>query len=160
MNEEKGDFLIPDFNEDAYFLWAVDDIPPFEVSKIPLDHQCECVAYKISENSKSLLFVTDHEARNNEINKNLIEKGKGVDLLIHDGSFSEEEYAINVGWGHSSFPRAVENARQMGVSHLVLFCHDRDHTDSEIDAFVEEANQLAKDAFKVSGAKEGRVYEV
>lgn len=137
------------------------DIPPFKIYQIPVDHPGGCCAYKITENDRTLLFVTDHEARNNKINKNLIEKGKNIDLLIHDAQFTEEEYVVRkIGYGHSSFYRAVKNAREMAVSHLLLFSHDPNHSDAIIDRFVEKANEWANGEFIVSGAQEGKVYEI
>jgi phosphoribosyl 1,2-cyclic phosphodiesterase len=135
-------------------------IPPFEVHQIQLDHPGDCSGYLIREGDKVILFATDHEARDNDINEKLVEWGQNVNLLIHDGQLTSEEYQRKVGWGHSSFQNAVENAKRMNAKQLMLFSHDPDRTDAEMDRMVMEANQLANGEFEVVAAMEGQVYEV
>ncbi|RMH70025.1 MAG: MBL fold metallo-hydrolase [Gemmatimonadetes bacterium] len=139
---------------------ALIHIPPFEVEQIRVDHPGDCYAYLIKEGETAILFATDHEARDNEINKNLIEKGKNVNLLLHDAQLTPAEYQQKIGWGHSSYPNAVENARQMGAKKLMLISHDPDRTDNEMDQIVMDANRLANGEFEVVAAMEGHVYKV
>jgi len=58
---------------------------------------------------------------------------KGADLLVHDSQYTEEEYQSKVGWGHSTFEHAIESANRAGVKKLILFHHDPDRTDEQID---------------------------
>jgi len=58
---------------------------------------------------------------------------RGADLLIHDSQYTEEEYKTKVNWGHSSFEHAIASANRAGVKKLILFHHDPDRTDEQID---------------------------
>jgi phosphoribosyl 1,2-cyclic phosphodiesterase len=57
----------------------------------------------------------------------------GVDLLIADGQFTEEEYAARTGWGHSSIPAVLEAASMAEVKQLAIFHHDPQHSDKTLD---------------------------
>ena len=58
---------------------------------------------------------------------------RGADLLVHDSQYTEEEYQSKVGWGHSTFEHAIASANRAGVKKLILFHHDPDRTDDQID---------------------------
>ena len=58
---------------------------------------------------------------------------RDADLLIHDSQYTEEEYQTKVNWGHSSFEHAIASANRAGVKKLLLFHHDPDRTDEQID---------------------------
>ena len=60
----------------------------------------------------------------------------GADLLFHDGQYTTEEYAHRIGWGHSAFTDAVHFARAADVGRLVLFHHDPNHSDAELDELL------------------------
>jgi phosphoribosyl 1,2-cyclic phosphodiesterase len=57
----------------------------------------------------------------------------GVDLLIADGQFTEEEYPARIGWGHSSIPVIFEAASMAQVKQLAIFHHDPQHSDKLLD---------------------------
>ncbi|HYK87498.1 MAG TPA: hypothetical protein VE398_01915 [Acidobacteriota bacterium] len=59
-----------------------------------------------------------------------------TDVLIHDAQYVEEELQGKRGWGHSTVTDTCELAAD-GVRHLVLYHHDRERTDAELD-HVEE----------------------
>ena len=53
----------------------------------------------------------------------------GVDLLIHDAQYTDEEYERYLGWGHSTYRYAFEFAAQVGAKQIVPFHHDPSHDD-------------------------------
>jgi ribonuclease BN (tRNA processing enzyme) len=58
---------------------------------------------------------------------------KGADFLIHDTQYTEKEYkAGKLGWGHSSYERAINTAHKAGVKRIALFHHDPNRTDAEL----------------------------
>lgn len=82
----------------------------------------------------------------------------GADLLIHDATYTPEEYRTHAGWGHSTFVEAVELARESGVKRLALFHHEPEHTDAATDEIAAEAQQLASrggGSLEVVAAAEG-----
>jgi len=83
-----------------------------------------------------------------------------ADLLIHDAQFTDEEYRRCPGWGHSSYRHAFEFAARVGAKEVVTFHHDPGHDDDTLDGLLDDAVRRFKPAFRVSGGREGAVYEV
>jgi len=68
----------------------------------------------------------------------------GVHLLIHDAMYTPEELEEHRGWGHSTFEEAVALAGEAGVQRLVLFHHEPEHGDEDIDGLVAAARRQAR----------------
>lgn len=82
----------------------------------------------------------------------------GVETLIHDGMYSDALLAQRAGWGHSSPRQAVALAAECGARRLVLFHHEPENDDDEIDRMLEEARVDARAAapgLTVDAAREG-----
>jgi phosphoribosyl 1,2-cyclic phosphodiesterase len=117
-----------------------------------VSHPGPTVGYRLSLGSVAIAYIPDHEPARGvdpaDAEPRYI-SGRGlaesVDLLIHDAHFSELEYPSRVGWGHSSVAHAVEFAKRWNARRLVLFHHDPDRSDDEVDAFVERACELWND---------------
>ena len=62
-----------------------------------------------------------------------------ADILIFDAQYTPDEYSTYRGWGHSTWLEATRIAREANVRRLVLFHHDPDHTDENLDRIVDEA---------------------
>jgi ribonuclease BN (tRNA processing enzyme) len=82
-----------------------------------------------------------------------------VDLLLHDGQYTDEEYRLRVGWGHSTIAHAVQVADLAGAKELVLTHHDPDHSDDVIDDLVKTGTRLRREG-TVRAAAEGMVVEL
>jgi ribonuclease BN (tRNA processing enzyme) len=63
-------------------------------------------------------------------------------LLLHDAQYTEDEYSGRIGWGHSSVRQAVTFAAKSGAESTLLFHHDPVHTDDDLDAHCERAQEL------------------
>lgn len=61
-----------------------------------------------------------------------------ADVLVHDSQYTEEEYKVRVGWGHSTFDHAVAFATLAEVGSLVTFHHDPSHTDDMLDQTMDQ----------------------
>jgi phosphoribosyl 1,2-cyclic phosphodiesterase len=88
---------------------------------------------------------------------------RGADLLVHDSQYKQEEWeAGKKGWGHSTFKWAIEQAYRAGVKHLVLFHHDPDRSDAELEQIVNgyRAALAGRSRMQISIAQEGRTFEV
>ena len=81
----------------------------------------------------------------------------GVDVLLHDAQFTAAELADRPHFGHSAADYAVALAERCHVDRLLLYHHDPDRTDDEVDALVEE---YRGSPVKVAAAVEGDVIEV
>ena len=85
----------------------------------------------------------------------------GVDLLIHDGMYSDELLRTRAGWGHSSPAEAVALAAECGVKRLVLFHHEPDNDDAAVDRLLSGARAAAMrsaPALVVDAAMEGLTF--
>jgi phosphoribosyl 1,2-cyclic phosphodiesterase len=68
-----------------------------------------------------------------EQNEKLLQFFRNADILIHDAQYTEAEYAAKLGWGHSSFEQAIDNAVKAGAKKLVFTHHDPAHTDKQLE---------------------------
>jgi hypothetical protein len=79
----------------------------------------------------------------------------GVAVLIHDATYTDDELARHVGWGHSSAEEATQFALEAGVATLVLFHHHPDRRDEQVDALLATCRNLAGDRLHIVAAYEG-----
>ena len=88
----------------------------------------------------------------------VLELCNGVDLLIHDGQYTDDEFSAKADWGHSTAAYAVHVAAEAGVKRLLLSHHDPSHTDRELDRILNQARRLpeAKHVDDVSSAHESQ----
>src|SRR2546422_8815550 len=83
---------------------------------------------------------------------------KGVDLLIHDAMYTPTELEQHRGWGHSTYEEAVTLAQDAGAKKLVLFHHEPEHGDENMDGLLAAARKFAKArgaSLEVIAAQEG-----
>lgn len=119
------------------------------ISALPVAHPGPTVGYMLSEDSRSLAYVPDHEPG---LGKDLMDVSpdwisgfgltRDVDVLLHDSQYTEKEYPRRMGWGHSSVADAVALAAVSEVGQLVMFHHDPSHDDSYLEDMVTRAKQL------------------
>ncbi|MGH2704057.1 MAG: MBL fold metallo-hydrolase [Actinomycetota bacterium] len=115
-------------------------------------HQGPTVAYRIEENGSSLAYIPDHEpALGRDLGRidtpylSGYGVAQGVDVLIHDSQYTEDEYPKRIGWGHSSTAHVVGYAQRTGVKQLVMFHHDPLHGDAFLESNLERARDLWDD---------------
>jgi phosphoribosyl 1,2-cyclic phosphodiesterase len=111
------------------------------ITAVPQHHKFPGGSYgfKIEDDAKSLVVCTDIEHING-IDQSIVAFARDVDVLVHDGQYTAEEYQRHRGWGHSSWEQAVEVAMQANAKRLVITHHDPDHDDEALDR-MEEACQ-------------------
>jgi phosphoribosyl 1,2-cyclic phosphodiesterase len=123
-----------------------------------LNHPILCLGYRFEYQGKSLVTAYDNEPFRNvfptdpaddnydedaakegelvsrEENEKLLQFVKGADVLIHDTQYTKKEYeAGKMGWGHSSYEHAINAANKAGVKKLVMFHHDPNRTDDQLE---------------------------
>lgn len=109
------------------------------------------IVYKFIYNEKSFVFATDIESREGGMAE-LIEYSKDVDLLIHDAQYSDEEYKHKIGWGHSTYKMAIENAKKSNVKKLCLTHYNSLDTDEKLD---KREKEISEEFRNLIFAKEG-----
>ncbi len=130
-------------------------------------HPGPTVGYRIESKNGSLAYLSDHEPALGA--RNFPESAEwtsgyaiaaNVDLLIHDGQYTRDEYLEHVGWGHSAAEDAVNFAKLAQVKELVLFHHDPNRTDAEVDQLLETTMARMQTPFAVTAAAEGTTVDI
>jgi phosphoribosyl 1,2-cyclic phosphodiesterase len=135
-------------------------VPVFEgmLSTMFVYHPTYALGFRLTVGGRSVVYITDNEPFDREsakllknVDKNIVDlylqqKGdpnqrvfdfaRGADILIHDATFTPEEYVNHVGWGHSDYLFALKVASEAQVKKLVLFHHDQSRSDGEIDEIL------------------------
>jgi phosphoribosyl 1,2-cyclic phosphodiesterase len=116
--------------------------PGIVVRTTPLNHPNGATGYRIEFGGKSLCYVTDCEHKRGALDPLILDLVKGADLFIYDSTYTDDEFAKYVGWGHSTWQEGVRLADAAQVKKLVLFHHDPSHDDDFMDKVVAEAGKL------------------
>lgn len=124
-----------------------------EVSAAPLSHPNGGYGFKFVWKGRTLVIFTDNELGFQHWGgldrASYVEFCRGADLLIHDSQYTDAEYKVTRGWGHSTYGDTVGLAVAAGVKRLGLFHHDPDRSDDELDDQVE----LCRERIRASGSK-------
>lgn len=124
----------------------------FDVQAMRLRHPGITLGYRLTPEGggPSMAYVTDNElgpGGNYSVGptwrSELVEFLDGVEVLIHDAMYTDEELNDLRGWGHSSPTEAIQLARDTGVRQLVLFHHRPEHDDTAMDALLKAAQKVA-----------------
>jgi len=128
------------------------------ITAMDVRHPGGALAIKITDKSGAAVYISDNElgsggdtlAGSSETwRSDLVAFIRGAKVLIHDATYSTEEYDLHRGWGHSTPEETTELAMESEVEQLVLFHHKPDRTDDEVDAAVKRCESLVQK----SGAK-------
>ncbi len=166
MDDMASDLNFMGLQEDSY------EVDGIKFETMFLNHPGSALGYKLFINGKSIVYISDNEPypNDNEVtneesqnffedsNEKLISFVKNVDILIHDGQYTPEEYKSRFQWGHSPYDFTVNVALKANVKQLVIFHHDPVHDDNFIDEIVFASQKMARDAkskLDVIGAREG-----
>lgn len=141
--------------------WLVEG---FLITAAGIIHPGPTVGYRIEADRAVLAYLPDHEPiLGGALTTTAWLSGyalvREVDLLLHDGQYTDGEYRQRVGWGHSSVSHAVQLADLAGARDLMLIHHDPDHSDAVIDDMVAEASR-SRVSGTAAGAREGMILEV
>jgi len=126
-------------------------MPGFTVRAMRVRHPAVTMGYRLERpGGPAIVYVTDDElgpGGDYDVPKDwrqaFVRFCGGADLLIHDATYTPDEYAAHAGWGHSTWHEAIELANEAGARRLALFHHEPEHSDEQMDAVVREARAFA-----------------
>ncbi len=152
-----------------------------------LNHPILCLGYRFEYRGRSFVTLYDNEPFRNvfptdpadpQYDESYAREGEeaareqnekiqgfmaGADLLVHDTQYTAKEYvAGKVGWGHSSFEHAINAAHKAGVKRLLLFHHDPNRTDTELQELeiFYQAKLRGRTSMAVEMSREGTLYTI
>lgn len=149
------------------------DVVPgdFEVGSIGVTadliaHPGMTLGYRLEENGTSVAYLPDHEPALGMSDfpghpewTSGFDLVQGVDVLIHDSQYTDEEYSARIGWGHTSFSQLSAFAEMAEVAKLVTFHHDPSHGDDMLDG-VHDDLRAAANGYEVAAGRAGLVIDV
>ncbi len=153
-------------------------VTPFEVF-----HPAPCLAYRIEQGGRVVVFCTDHELRHgdpshpdqrasHDAEARVIRYATGADLLYRDGQYLRAEYdgtmgiggsgpIPRIGWGHSCIEDVVDMATACRVRYTVIGHHDPNRDWSERNWMDESmARRTADGPFRIELARAETVFEL
>ncbi|HYE33168.1 MAG TPA: MBL fold metallo-hydrolase [Methylomirabilota bacterium] len=146
---------------------ATAEVGELKITATLVCHPGLTVGYRIESRNHVVTYLPDHEPMLGaaEFPKDRswtsgYDLAEGADLLVHDCQYTPDEYAARVGWGHSSFPDAIEFAARTGAKHFVPFHHDPSHDDARLDELFLEALTRAPRNLLITPAQEGAVFDL
>lgn len=141
------------------------EIPVFDaVAKILyVNHPGFTVGYRLEHGGKTLVYISDNEPfdrstaasltnfesvvvekfsqQSGDPNKRVIDFCQDADVLVHDTTYTPEEYIDRVGWGHSHYLFSLRIAAEANVKKLFLFHHDQNHSDEKVDDILKKCKK-------------------
>jgi len=155
------------------------------VSTIYVNHPSFAIGYRITHGGKSLAYISDNEPFDGRVarairnvektvidryshskgdpNQRIFDFVRNADVLIHDATYTPEEYVDRVGWGHSDYLFTLKVAAEGKVKRLVLFHHDPAHSDDKVDDIVQTCKKEIRNRkykFDCLAAAEGMEIEI
>lgn len=114
-----------------------------------LNHPGGSTGYRIEAHGKTICYVTDtapfakpgegvaYDRQPTPPEAKLLAWLEGADVVVYDTMYEHTEYLEKMTWGHSYPEYAEALCRKAGVKHLVLFHHEPNATDDDLDALAE-----------------------
>ncbi len=132
---------------------AADGHAGYRVSSFAVRHPGGALGYRFTDDarpSRALVYISDNEIADGtkysssaDWRDRLVAFAQGASVLVHDATYTLEEYDHHRGWGHSTYRDALELAIDAGVETLVLFHHKPERHDDEVDRRVQECRAHA-----------------
>ena len=111
---------------------GVRSVEGFQVSIEEVNHKGgRTFGFRVSDGTADIAYIPDHVARaakGPELDKLV----SGVDLLIHDAQFVDDERALADAYGHSTVNDCVDIATRYSARSLVWFHHGPQRTDTQL----------------------------
>jgi phosphoribosyl 1,2-cyclic phosphodiesterase len=149
----KADIEFRDFHSGA----VLEPHPGVTLRTAPLNHSGRATGYRLEYRGCSIAYITDTEHQPGQLDPHVMALADGVDLLIYDGNYTDEEFVARAGWGHSTWQEGVRILAAAGAKQLAIFHHDPDHSDEFLDDVQAQATARHSGAIV---AAEGMVFRI
>lgn len=145
---------------------GVSRLEGFSVLALPVPHGGgRSLAYRVTDGQVTMTYLSDHGPIAlgpgleglGPYHRHAVTLASDTDLLIHDAQHTAAEFPAKSFLGHSAVEYAVGLAQRCRAKRLLLFHHDPDRTDTELDGIVAAHND---GALQVEAAKEGQTLDL
>jgi CheY-like chemotaxis protein len=127
---------------------SLDDI---RVRTMLLKHPGNCLGYRVDYHGRSFCYITDNELypadsefADEDFLRKLADFCRGANVMVHDCTYFDREYATKVHWGHSSLSEVCRLAHLAEVERLWIHHHDPEQKDDDIERKLEFCASLLK----------------
>ncbi|WP_404359627.1 MBL fold metallo-hydrolase [Methylotuvimicrobium sp. KM1] len=149
-----------------------------QITPLLLNHPVLNFGYRIECDGRSVFFTGDYEPLFNiyqpedqeyepfqsMIDERFIEVCAfmhGVDALIVDASYTEEEYVFKRGWGHGTYQSGLNLAVRANVKRLFFTHHEPNRTDMDLDNIYRQLLEQHQNLdIELNMAREGVEYNI
>jgi phosphoribosyl 1,2-cyclic phosphodiesterase len=118
---------------------AIEPRPGITLRTAALKHPGGAIGYRVEYGGRAIAYVTDVELGNGPPDPALLALTKDAALIILDTTYTDDEIAKHLGWGHSTWQQGIRLAQAAGAGRLCLFHHDPDHDDAFMDKVKADA---------------------
>ncbi|NBC19149.1 MAG: MBL fold metallo-hydrolase [Bacteroidetes bacterium] len=116
-----------------------------DVTRLAANHPGGAFGYCVRDGDRSFVFFPDNELHPPEVpttpHEAFVDFCRGVDVLCHDAQYLDGDLPNKHGWGHSCIEDVCDLAIAAEVGQLLLFHHDPERTDEDLDAVEAEAQE-------------------
>ena len=152
MDELTATLKFHDMKEGQY------GIGHFKITARNMNHPVLCLGYRIESDGQIFVYTGDTEPYHDTVfgdreptteeeeiekqelleyvesqNAAMIDFLRDADLVVYDGTYTEEEYTQKRGWGHSSMEHCIAACDQANVKQLLITHHEPTRTDDQLD---------------------------
>lgn len=136
----------------------------FTVTAVEVPHKGgRTFGYRVSDGEAILAYLPDHGPVAlgpgpdglGERHPAALALASGADALVHDAQHTMAEFPAMSGFGHSAIDYAVDLGRMAGAAEVVLFHHDPNRIDDDLEAIAQQWSSSS--APVVTVAAEGTV---
>jgi len=108
----------------------------------PLNHPNRATGYRIEYQGRSICYITDTEHTLDAPDENVAGLIRGADIVIYDGTYTDEEFPNHITWGHSTWQEGLRMCEANDVKKYVLFHHDPERDDDQLDEIGRQLEEL------------------
>jgi phosphoribosyl 1,2-cyclic phosphodiesterase len=145
----------------------------YSIVAFPVHHPGGALAYRVTDTApggRAFVHISDNELAphasygdDSAWRTRLVDFVRGATLLVHDATYTPDEYERHRGWGHSRYTDALELALDAGVDDLVLFHHKPERHDDDLDVRLNECRATVAQrgaSLRVTASAEGMTLAV
>ena len=123
-----------------------------QVRRIALNHPGGSQGFRIDDaDGASITYLTDNELQPPGTPRSTPEQqarfASGTGMLVTDAQLVPEDIPEKRGWGHSTIPEALQLGRAAQPLCQLLFHHDPDRTDDDLDLIGEQVAEFGASEF-------------